>query len=324
MSSTFSKAIFGVGVVLALAAFISIYVTSIAQDNPKIQGNAVPGTVEQPLGVSTAETTTTNRSSGNPESAVSSITIAEGSAAQQVKVYYQPNPVAVSSGSKITWTNKDIAPHTATSGLSSSAADSGKIFDTGLISPGSTGSAVVGGNGEVPYHCTFHPWMTGITQVSASNKTITSGSLQNTSSSEPSQSARTITVPTVNDSNLQVVRVISNLSMPTTIAFLGPDDFLMLQKGGTVFRVTNGIISSHPLLNVSVGTGITQGMLGVAISKNSEFNATYVFLYYTESLNQTKIQNQTSMFEPLENRLYRYELVNGKLLNPKLTYSATR
>ena len=81
----------------------------------------------------------------------------------------------------------------------------------------------------------------------------------------------------------------------------------MLQKGGTVFRVTNGIISSHPLLNVSVGTGITQGMLGVTISKNSEFNATYVFLYYTESLNQTKIQNQTSMFEPLENRLYRYE-----------------
>ena len=160
--------------------------------------------------------------------------------------------------------------------------------------------------------------MTGITQVSASNKTITSGSLQNTSSSDPSQPARTITMPTVNDSNLQVVQVISNLSMPTTIAFLGPDEFLILQKGGTVFRVTNGTISSNPLLNVSVGTGITQGMLGVAISKNSEFNATYVFLYYTESLkNQTKVQNQTSVFEPLENRLYRYELVNGNLLNPK-------
>ena len=187
MSGTFSKAIFGVGVVLALAAFITIYVTSIAQDNPKIQGNAVPSTVVQPLGVSTAETTTTDRSSGNAESAVSSITIAEGSAAQQVKVYYQPNPAAVFSGSKITWTNKDIAPHTATSGLSSSAVDSGKIFDTGLISPGSTGSAVVSGNGKVPYHCTFHPWMTGITQISASNQTTSSGSLQNTSSSDPSQ-----------------------------------------------------------------------------------------------------------------------------------------
>ena len=180
MSGTFSKAIFGVGVVLALAAFISIYVTSIAQDNQKIQGTTVPNTVEQPPGVSTAATTTTIQSSGNSGSVVSSITISEGSAAQQVKVYYQPNPSAVFSGSKVTWTNKDIAPHTATSGLSSSAADSGKIFDTGLISPGSTGStgsAVVSGNGKVPYHCTFHPWMTGITQISASNQTTSSGSL---------------------------------------------------------------------------------------------------------------------------------------------------
>ena len=55
MSGTFSKAIFGVGVVLALAAFISIYVTSIAQDNQKIQGTTVPNTVEQPSGVSTAQ-----------------------------------------------------------------------------------------------------------------------------------------------------------------------------------------------------------------------------------------------------------------------------
>ena len=79
MSGTFSKAIFGVGVVLALATFISIYVTSIAQDNQKIQGTTVPNTVEQPPGVSTATTTTTNQSSGNARSVVSSITISEGS-----------------------------------------------------------------------------------------------------------------------------------------------------------------------------------------------------------------------------------------------------
>jgi plastocyanin len=184
--------------------------------------------VAQPSGVSTA--ITTNQSSGNAGNAVSSITIAEGSAAQQVRVNYQPNPAGVVSGSKITWTNKDIAPHTATSGLSSSATDSGKIFDTGLISPGSAGSAVVSGNGKIPYHCTFHPWMTGVTQISTSNQTQAGGSLQNNASTDPSQPTRTITVPTVNDSNLKVVQVISNLSMPTTMAFLGPDDFLMLQK----------------------------------------------------------------------------------------------
>ncbi|MDQ5869474.1 MAG: hypothetical protein M3530_07075, partial [Thermoproteota archaeon] len=135
MSGTFSKAIFGVGVVLALAAFISIYVTSIAQNNQKLQGTPVSNTVAQPSGVSTA--ITTNQSSGNAGNAVSSITIAEGSAAQQVKVYYQPDPAGVSDSSKIIWTNKDIAPHTATA--------SDFSFDTGVIPVGSSGSAIVKG-----------------------------------------------------------------------------------------------------------------------------------------------------------------------------------
>lgn len=97
MSGTFSKAIFGVGLVLALAAFISIYVTSMAQDNQKIQGTTVPNTVEQSTGVSTAATTTTNQSSGNSGSIVSSIIISEGSAAQQVKVYYNIVEITVNA-----------------------------------------------------------------------------------------------------------------------------------------------------------------------------------------------------------------------------------
>ena len=234
-------------------------------------------------------------------------------------MYYQPNPSAVFSGSKVTWTNKDIAPHTATSGLSSSAVDSGKIFDTGLISPDQLDQLLSVEMERCLIIAHFIHGLQVLHRLAPQIKRPVVDHYKILRSSDPSQSTRTITVPTVNDSNLQVVQVISNLSMPTTIAFLGPDDFLMLQKGGTVFRVTNGTLSSHPLLNVSVGTGITQGMLGVAISKNSEFNATYVFLYYTESLkNQTHVQNQTSVFEPLENRLYRYELVNGKLVSPKL------
>ncbi|MFL6402400.1 MAG: PQQ-dependent sugar dehydrogenase [Nitrososphaeraceae archaeon] len=125
--------------------------------------------------------------------------------------------------------------------------------------------------------------------------------------------------PIVHDPTLRVVQVTSILMMPTSMAFLGPDDFLVLQKDGTVTRVTNGTISSHPLLNVTVGKGFTQGMLGIAISKNSRLNSTYVFLYYTESpKSQTSGQSQIGASTLLENRLYRYELVNGKLLNPKL------
>jgi aldose sugar dehydrogenase len=36
--------------------------------------------------------------------------------------------------------------------------------------------------------------------------------------------------------------------MPTTMAFLGPDDFLILEKDkGTVLHVTNGVISTSSL-----------------------------------------------------------------------------
>jgi hypothetical protein len=38
----------------------------------------------------------------------------QGAAAQQVKTYYLPNPSTVTANSKVTWNNKDIAPHTAT------------------------------------------------------------------------------------------------------------------------------------------------------------------------------------------------------------------
>lgn len=171
----------------------------------------------------------------------------------RLKVYYQPNPAGVSSGSKVTWTNNDIAPHT--SGVSSTSTNSGKIFDTGLISPGSTGSALVTGNGKIPYHCTFHPWMTGTIQITGSNQALkgTSPSQNKTFTvTSQRQTTSTVTVPVVNDSSLKVVPVVSNLSMPTTMAFVGLDDFLLLQKGGTVIRVTNGTISTNPLLNVSV------------------------------------------------------------------------
>jgi plastocyanin len=92
-------------------------------------------------------------------SASASITIPQGAAAQQVKTYYIPNPNTVTANSKVTWNNKDIAPHTAT------AIDGS--FDTGIINVGSSGSAIVRAQGGVPYHYTIHPWMNGMLQVTS-------------------------------------------------------------------------------------------------------------------------------------------------------------
>jgi aldose sugar dehydrogenase len=53
------------------------------------------------------------------------------------------------------------------------------------------------------------------------------------------------------------------------MAFLGPEDFLVLEKDkGTVVRVNNGIISGEPLLDVNVANSVERGMCGIAVSKS--------------------------------------------------------
>jgi len=109
------------------------------------------------------------------------------------------------------------------------------------------------------------------------------------------------------------------------MGFLGPDDFLILEKAGTVKRVTNGVILDKPLLQVDVSVKDERGLLGIAVSekKNLDGNGTSiqnnnishnVFLYYVicEGKNTG-----------CENRVYRYDLDNKNniLINPKLLLS---
>ena len=148
--SIYSQVIFGIGIALALAAILAIYVTSLASQS---QSDIQPQQQQQIP--SSAPSTSTS----SPSSVSASITIPQGAAAQQVKTYFIPNPSSVSANSQVTWNNKDIAQHTAT------ATDGS--FDTGIINVGSSGSAIIRGQGSVPYHCTIHPWMNGMLQVTA-------------------------------------------------------------------------------------------------------------------------------------------------------------
>ena len=121
--------------------------------------------------------------------------------------------------------------------------------------------------------------------------------------------------PHLFDSRLKVEPVAKGLALPTTMAFLAPDDFLVLEKDkGTVVRVTNGIISGQPLLDVNVANSVERGMCGIAVSKNG--STTYVFLYFTE-INGNDGDDRKGKL-PEGNRLYRYELVDDKLVNPIL------
>lgn len=141
---------FGIGVALAVAAVVTIYVTSITSQRQASIGSsqATSGGVA---------TSSSNQSAVGANSTTSinhtttQVSIPQGAATQQVKTFYQPNPASVSSGARITWVNKDSAPHTAT------AVDNS--FDTGIIQPGSSGSAIITGKAIIAYHCTIHPWM---------------------------------------------------------------------------------------------------------------------------------------------------------------------
>ena len=123
----------------------------------------------------------------------------------------------------------------------------------------------------------------------------------------------------VTDPNLQVELVAGGLKEPTSMAFLGTDEFLVLEKeNGTVKKVVDGKAGTKPLLDVPVATKDERGILGIAISRSEINNHTYVFLYYTESATGRDGDDITKKKEPLGNRLYRYEYIDGKLVNPKL------
>ncbi|PWU82060.1 MAG: hypothetical protein DLM72_03760 [Candidatus Nitrosopolaris wilkensis] len=104
------------------------------------------------------------------------------------------------------------------------------------------------------------------------------------------------------------------------MAFLGSNDILVLEKNeGLIQRIVNGNLLPQPLLRVPVANLGERGMLGIAIAKNQNGH-TYVFLYYTKSGGGITGDDWAGT-RPLCNCLYRYELTDNKLVNPKLLLS---
>jgi len=65
---------------------------------------------------------------------------------------YVPNPLTISPGTTVTWTNADTIPHTTTSNTAG-------VFDSGTMAAGATFSFTFANRGTFDYHCTFHPGM---------------------------------------------------------------------------------------------------------------------------------------------------------------------
>jgi aldose sugar dehydrogenase len=131
-------------------------------------------------------------------------------------------------------------------------------------------------------------------------------------------------LPMIYDRDLKVDIIFKGLKYPTKMAFLGPNDILVLEKNtGMVRRIINRTMQPQPLLDVNVANKGERGMLGIAISKQHSNMPPYIFLYFTESARKDGTDVCTEEYckpgnDPLGNRLYRYELINNKLVNPKL------
>jgi len=124
------------------------------------------------------------------------------------------------------------------------------------------------------------------------------------------------TNPILKDPQLKLEKVADGLDFSTSMAFLGPNHIIVLERTkGTVQSIVNGSIQKDALLDVPVNHVNGRGMLGVATAGDKNSDRTFVFLYFTLSSTSEDSYNLT---EELGNRLYRYELNENKLVNPKL------
>lgn len=120
---------------------------------------------------------------------------------------------------------------------------------------------------------------------------------------------RALALPSV-PSGFQVSTVVSNLSQPTTMAFLGPGDAFVLEKmTGRVKRVQfdDGGSTSEIVLDLDVSSSSERGLLGIALAPDFSISG-HVFLYYTN-------------LDPLENRVERYTWEGTDLVAPVLILS---
>ena len=121
--------------------------------------------------------------------------------------------------------------------------------------------------------------------------------------------------PSLVDPNLRVRTVIENLDQPTSMAFLGPNDFFVLEKAtGQVKRVVNGVVQST-VLDLAVNSGSERGLLGIAL--HPDFPATpHVYLYWTESTTgaDTTVLSETPL---LGNRVDRF-VWDGSMLTQEI------
>ncbi|MDQ6651184.1 MAG: PQQ-dependent sugar dehydrogenase, partial [Acidobacteriota bacterium] len=263
-----------------------------------------------------------NATSGNIQHSTSVFLVVSGPANANLVVTKtaSPNPAIVSGNLtyRIVVTNKGPSP--ATGAMLSDVLPAGVAFVSTSATQGTC-------SGASTVTCNFGNLAVGSSAI-ASILVVpqATGQLSNTASvsateSDPDMSDNSATAitqvttqssgPAMLDPNLSVRTVVSGLSQPTSMAFIGLNDFLVLEKDtGRVKRIVNGALQST-VLDLAINSASERGLLGIALHPNFALNG-FVYLYWTESSTGADSTNLADV-ALLGNRVDRY-IWNGTVL----------
>ncbi|HEX3560581.1 MAG TPA: PQQ-dependent sugar dehydrogenase [Pyrinomonadaceae bacterium] len=268
---------------------------SITDANPQSSTLTVSSASSTPIGSSTLNVSATSGQLSHASQATLNV-VAATDADLSISQAVSPNPGLAGADLHFTYTvsNNGPAAADATALRVTLPPNIGSTFNKGA----GTCTLVVLGQAGFEYDCsletisagssvaidfTIHPTTPGTLNTSASasanehdpfpsNNTVTAAIPVNAQSATPSM---TVT-------NLGVRTVVSGLNQPTSLAFIGPEDFLILEKPtGRVLRVKNGVVQGV-VLDLAVNNASERGLLGIALHPNFASNG-FVYLYWTES-----------------------------------------
>ena len=121
-----------------------------------------------------------------------------------------------------------------------------------------------------------------------------------------------LVAPSLVDPNLAVRKVAFGLNQPTSMAFIGANDILALEKAtGKVQRIINNVVQGTPALDLPVNSASERGLLGIALHPAFPANPS-VYLYWTESSTGADSANLADVLL-LGNRVDRF-IWNGSTL----------
>jgi glucose/arabinose dehydrogenase len=220
--------------------------------------------------------------------------VSAGDADVSVKQVVSPNPGQAGVDMTFTITVTNDGPARASSPILKVTLPP----DIGSFTKGAGTCTLVPGQTQFEYDCTLNSLDAG--ESSTIDFTIrpnTPGNFNTTTTAsafehDPDPSNNTIdaaipvapqsAAPSMTVSNLGVRTAVAGLVTPISMAFIGADDFFVLEKDtGRVVRVKHGQ-TQGAVLDLAVNNASERGLLGIALHPDFAANG-FVYLYWTES-----------------------------------------